>query len=202
MDKTTSCVVYWLYNNRCICPWRHGYIGISRNWLKRLKRHRTNRGDFQWKHFFTGSVEDCMTIERQLRPRPGIGWNEAPGGEYGGGSAPKKEQTRELMRQAALHRYTDPAERERTSAVVKTALKNVDRSGTNNSNYGKQTSEAAKEKMRTKIIKRGGIAGSNNPMFGRKRTEAERRAISISTKLNTPRGDDHWIRKRKRTNTD
>jgi hypothetical protein len=179
MDKTTSCLVYWLYDNHCVCPWRHGYVGISANWSRRLKRHRSNRGAFQWKHLFVGSIDDCLNLERRLRPQPGIGWNEAPGGEYGGGSAPKKQKTRELMRKSALLRYTDPAERERTALIVREALKEIDRSGPANSNYGKTTSEATKKKMRLKIQERGGVAGPNNPIFGKPRPDHVKNAIRL-----------------------
>lgn len=212
MVKTTSCIVYWLRDNTCVCPWRHGYIGISINWPRRLKRHRTNlgRNTFEFDHLFVGSIEECKGLERSLRPTPGIGWNEAPGGIHGGGAAPKKERTRELMRIAALKRYTDPSERERTSLVVKEGLKGIDRAGTQNSHFGKPHSEKTKDKIRQRIKERGGMAGANNPMFGRKRTPAERQAISEGTKRagrltpeqrlrqiqNTLRGDTHPRRRR------
>jgi hypothetical protein len=165
MDKTTSCLVYWLHDDRCVCPWRHGYIGISTNWFRRLKRHRTNLGVFQWKHLFTGSIEQCLKLERQLRPKPGIGWNEAPGGWPGGGAAPKKRTTRELMRAAALRRYADPAERERTKLIVRAVFKNIDRTGASNGHFGKSTTEAAKQKMRDAIAARGGVSGKRNPNY-------------------------------------
>ncbi len=218
MAKTqSSCVVYWLKDLHCLCPWRHGYIGISTNWALRLKRHRTTRGrnSFYFEHLFWGSLKECMKLEQRLRPRPGIGWNEAAGGIHGGGKAPKKERTRTLMRLAALDRYTDPLERERTSRFVKEGLKDIDRRGSNNAHFGKPHSEEAKEKIRQRIKDRGGVAGGSNPMFGRKRTDEQRRAISEGTKraieraggltpdqrqrqaANTLRGDRHPKRRAK-----
>jgi hypothetical protein len=74
MHKDLGCVVYWLHDRNCECPWRHGYIGISARW-------------------------------------------------------------------------------------------EVDRSGANNSRFGKPVSEATKEKMRQRIAERGGVDGPNNPNF-------------------------------------
>ena len=179
MAKTTSCVVYWLRDERCICPWRHGYIGISERWPRRLIRHRRESPrSFEWKILFEGSVEECMKLEGLFRSRPMTGWNLASGGIKGGGTAPKKEPTREKMRAAALARYTKPGEKEYTSRAVKRGLKGVNRSGANNANFGKHMSEAAKDKVRAKIVERGWIS----PTKGRQRTDAEKRAISEGTK--------------------
>lgn len=69
------------------------------------------------------------------------------------------------MRQAAIARYAKPGEKEQTSKAVKRGLKNVDRSGTNNSMFGRRMSEATKEKIRDRIEERGGISGKNNPNY-------------------------------------
>ena len=157
-----------------------------------------------------------MKLEQRLRPRPGIGWNEAAGGIHGGGKAPKKERTRTLMRLAALDRYTDPLERERTSRFVKEGLKDIDRRGSNNAHFGKPHSEEAKEKIRQRIKDRGkkGLLAARIRISGRKRTDEQRRAISEGTKraieraggltpdqrqrqaANTLRGDRHPKRQR------
>jgi hypothetical protein len=63
-----------------------------------------------------------------------------------------------------LKRYADPAQHKRTSRAVKKGLKNVDRSGPNNSRFGKHLSEETKEKIRQRIAERG-ITGSNNPNY-------------------------------------
>jgi hypothetical protein len=83
MDKTTSCVIYWLHDDRCICPWRHGYIGISTRYVFRLRYHRRDKRwppNFQATVLFTGSLLECRKLEYRLRPHLGIGWNENPGG--------------------------------------------------------------------------------------------------------------------------
>jgi hypothetical protein len=90
---------------------------------------------------------------------------------------PKKKSTRELMQQAALLRYTKPGERERTTAAVQKAFKNIDRSGTNNNRFGKPCSEITKQRMRDQITNRGGVAGANNPMFGKPRSQDIKNAI-------------------------
>ena len=78
---------------------------------------------------------------------------------------PKSRKTRERMREAALRRYRDPVEREKTRAAVKKAFETIDRSGANNGHYGKPLSEATKQKIRDRLIERGGYAGSRNPNF-------------------------------------
>jgi hypothetical protein len=156
-----ECVVYWLYDDQCVCPWRHGYIGISRRWLNRLKRHRAlRRRSFKWRILFSGTTADCLLIERTLRPTFGIGWNEAPGGEYGGGSAPKKQTTKEKMRLAALRRYFDPSEKIKMQLLVKAAFVGIDRSGVNNSHFGKPVSDEGKRRISE--ARKGKALGNQN----------------------------------------
>lgn len=86
-------VVYWLYNDRCVCYWRHGYIGVSGRFNYRLSQHRRGHGqyavalpsNFQWKILFTGTREECFAVEEHFRPLPLIGWNIARGGASGRG---------------------------------------------------------------------------------------------------------------------
>lgn len=200
---TTSCVVYWLRDEQCICPWRHGYIGISTNHRHRISNHRGNRSfpKFTFQILFVGSPAECRVLEYKLRPGPKIGWNRGAGGgkprfgipdtvtalqnksaarrrflskpeaseilraAYAKSSAtqkgktipwadkiaktltghirtsasrakqsaklkgkPKSAEWREKMRQAALARYRDPAEHERTSRAVKEGLRRRSRS--------------------------------------------------------------------------
>lgn len=171
MAKTTSCVVYWLHDQFGVCWWRHGYIGVTQAWPRRFYRHRSESkflpNHFEGEIIFKGSIKQCLALEQQLRPVAGIGWNRFPGGlsGYAAKGIPKSPEQREKMRAAALRRYSDPAERERTQAAVKEALKGIDRSGAANSMYGKHQSEAAKQKIRTKIAERGGFTGANNPNY-------------------------------------
>jgi hypothetical protein len=86
MAKAT-CVIYWLHDSRCVCPWRHGYIGIS-TWLQhRLAAHRRGQGtsarvpaNFSYQILFKGTAAECRALEYKLRPHFDIGWNHNPGG--------------------------------------------------------------------------------------------------------------------------
>jgi hypothetical protein len=155
-----ECVVYWLFDDKCVCPWRHGYVGISRTLTTRLRRHRATRRSFEWKILFKGSLEQCLKLERVMRPVFGIGWNEAPGGEYGGGSAPKKESTKRKMSDAALRRYQDQNERARMQKIVKNAFIGIDRTGPNNSHYGRSLSDD--QRMRISVARTGKGVGNQN----------------------------------------
>ena len=81
MDKTTSFCVYWLYDDNCICLERHGYVGISKNYLHRVGQHRSARR-FPWNSqvIFRGTQAECKRLENKLRPKRYIGWNIAVGG--------------------------------------------------------------------------------------------------------------------------
>lgn len=88
MDKTTSCVVYWLFDGRCVCPWHHGYIGISICFEHRLAAHRRGlwKGarwrprEFNIQILFSGTRNECRSLEFKMRPHFDIGWNRNPGG--------------------------------------------------------------------------------------------------------------------------
>jgi hypothetical protein len=165
-------VVYWLHDAQCVSPKTDGYIGVSNNPTKNAWRYRQAKKfgdkDFQLKILFWGSKNECLSVERQLRPRPGIGWNKGAGGFHDGTGSrgvPKSPEQREKMRQAALARYVDPSEHARTSKAVKHGLRNVDRSGANNSMFGREMSEETKQKIRDRIEERGGISGKHNPNY-------------------------------------
>jgi hypothetical protein len=81
MDKTTSCVIYWLTDSRCVCPWRHGYIGISTRYSIRLRQHKRKwPTTFKAQILFAGTLSECRALEFKFRPHANIGWNENPGG--------------------------------------------------------------------------------------------------------------------------
>lgn len=114
-----TCVVYWLFDARCVCPWKHGYIGITVNFKNRLKNHRRKFGQaFNHQILFRGSNDDCLLLEVKMRPRPFIGWNWAEGGTPIS-RAPKSAEHRWKMKEAALRRYADPAERTKMSEIQK-----------------------------------------------------------------------------------
>jgi len=166
-------LVYWLYDDKCICYARHGCIGAVKKvrlWSRLAQHQKSTRitKDFRYKILFAGSQKQALAIEAMLRPKPHTGWNVGVGGFANGGGLkgiPKPPEQREKQRLAALARYARPGEKEKTSKAVKRGLKHVDRSGSNNANYGKHQSEATKEKVRAKIIERGGVSGANNPNY-------------------------------------
>jgi hypothetical protein len=111
------CVVYWLFDTACVCPWKHGYIGVTVNLRNRLKWHRAKQERiFEYRILFEGTEQECYALEAAMRPEAFIGWNMALGGE-GGSRQPRSPETRQRMREAALRRYADPAERAKMSAV-------------------------------------------------------------------------------------
>jgi hypothetical protein len=173
MTKPTIGVVYWLFDERCVCLWRHGYVGVSVTWPRRLWRHRAEStflpDKFAGKVLFRGPISRCLEIEHQLRPTPAIGWNRVPGGLSGHAQkgVQKSPEHREKIRQAALRRWadTDQAGRDKHSKTVSKSLEKVDRSGANNASYGKHQSEETKQKVRDRITERGGVSGANNPNF-------------------------------------
>jgi NUMOD3 motif len=76
-----ECIVYWLYDDRCVCPWRHGYIGISSDLKGRLKNHRRKfKNGFSLMILFRGTPHECRAFEWRMRPVNGIGWNKTRGG--------------------------------------------------------------------------------------------------------------------------
>jgi hypothetical protein len=73
--------VYWLYDDRCDNPWRHGYVGVTACLKTRLRAHRSNKNrNFKCQILFNGDINVCYELEADFRPAPGIGWNQAPGG--------------------------------------------------------------------------------------------------------------------------
>jgi hypothetical protein len=75
----SEAVVYWLFDETCICPRLHGYVGISARFLKRLKDHR-DKPPFQHAILLRGAEAECFALEQQLRPHHRIGWNRSKGG--------------------------------------------------------------------------------------------------------------------------
>lgn len=166
-------LVYWINDDSCTLHREHGLIGVtmaSRLYF-RLRQHEASRRipkPFRYEIIFRGSQKEALALEAELRPRPGIGWNVGVGGfPHGGGlrGVPKSPEHRAKQNAAALARYAKPGEKEKTSKAVKRGLKNVNRTGVNNSNYGKTMSEETKNKIRQRIIERGGVSGSKNPNY-------------------------------------
>jgi hypothetical protein len=164
--------VYWLYSDHGTNPRLHGYVGVTCSLFRRIWHHH-NRGlpAFKVKILLRGTQDQCLELEKRLRPTQDIGWNTRAGGptyqgngksqiidisdtRERGANKPKSAETRAKMRASALARYADPAERSKTQKAVKKAFENIDRSGKNNSRFGKHCSEETKQRMRDTIAKR------------------------------------------------
>lgn len=79
--------VYWIRNAECTDIRFHGYIGVSKDPLKRFKQHLRNNSRIpnnSWLEIiFSGSRHECFKFEESLRPSKNIGWNRAVGGAQG-----------------------------------------------------------------------------------------------------------------------
>jgi hypothetical protein len=118
---------------------------------------------------FKGTIKQCLDVERNLRPTANIGWNKLPGGLAGHANkgVPKSPEHREKIRQASLKRWANPKEKKRMVKIMKQTVNRLsrDRTGSNNPNFGKTMSEETKQKIRDRIIDRGGYSGKRNPNY-------------------------------------
>jgi NUMOD3 motif len=84
MDDRPS-VVYWLHDAGCSDPATDGYIGVTCRFESRIREHRKPGkfpNGFQVSVLFRGTRKDCVSKEKQYRPRPHVGWNYASGGHH------------------------------------------------------------------------------------------------------------------------
>lgn len=91
--------LYWIHDDKCVCPQRHGYVGITKNLHGRFKGHSKRFPGAKQKVLFSGSRFECMKAEYLLRPDPFVGWNRARGGQK---SMPMSEAAKEKVRAAKL----------------------------------------------------------------------------------------------------
>jgi hypothetical protein len=185
--------VYWLYDDTCTQPSESGYIGCCSRLDVRLRAHRQGHGthkgavnvpaDFKVAVLFVGPENECLAHENLFRPGPNIGWNIRPGGlpsargtkhtaefkRWHAEAASKRfkgvrksPEQKANMSAAAFARYADPAEHEKTSRAL---IGKIDNRGKRNPMFGRHMSEATKEKIRAKILERGGVSGKNNPRY-------------------------------------
>ena len=89
--------VYWLYANDGDKIFTDGYVGISKNTKTRIYQHKKRFGEFKHKVIFYGSLQQCLALEFQLRPVPGIGWNRACGG-FEGYRLGHSEETKNVLK--------------------------------------------------------------------------------------------------------
>jgi len=151
------CFVYWIYDDSCIDEKLHGYVGVSYNPEKRYKIHiKRNRVPSQssLKILFEGARNKCFEFERSMRPAKFIGWNNAIGGSHGWRIGfNHNEVTKEKMRQAWSN------ERREKASILR-----------------KQINLKLRGQIRPKQSE--AMKGENNPIFGTKRPQHVRNAIS------------------------
>jgi len=119
--------VYWLFDETCICPRLHGYVGITVNARKRFAEHRrTRKIVFKTAILFEGDREACLSVERELRPDHGIGWNRVRGGAHDSpaGSKPTlSDEHRKRLAELARARFAGkPKSQEQRQKMRETAL--------------------------------------------------------------------------------
>lgn len=83
-----ECHTYWIYDEECLRPEDHGYIGVAtvKRFAARCCEHcRSKRfpTDSKIRIIFTGNIEGAYLYEAVLRPYPNMGWNKAAGGARG-----------------------------------------------------------------------------------------------------------------------
>lgn len=130
--------VYWLYKDETDNIFKDGYVGISKNSKVRFYQHKKRFGEFKTKIIFYGSLEQCLALEFQLRPTPGIGWNKACGGFEGY----RLGHSKETINLIKLKRATQiaPMSGKSHSEAAKTKIKN--------SNIGKIRSNETKARIK------------------------------------------------------
>lgn len=80
--------LYWIYDETCNVAAVDGYVGVTEDVNKRLKAHLRKTKNItgklvKIKILHEGSRRECFDKEKELRPVPNIGWNNAVGGSHG-----------------------------------------------------------------------------------------------------------------------
>ena len=93
--------VYWIHKPDQKDEYNEGYIGVSKNPNKRWIQHRTDaannrhpnnylqnaiikyKDSLVYEVIFGGTEQQCFEYEKELRPKPSIGWNLMSGGPIG-----------------------------------------------------------------------------------------------------------------------
>jgi len=157
-----ECVLYWLFDENCVCLWRHGYVGVSTKFEGRLKSHRKSRifpRGFSYRILFRGSSKECRRLEWILRPGCQIGWNSHPGGGMVRLGSVHTSKAKQRMSESAKRRLPisdETREKLRTASLGKT----------NSGRLGQKKSDEEKSK----------ISKAN---LGKKRTDETLRKLSV-----------------------
>jgi len=173
MAQHGPCCVYWLHDANCVCPWRHGYVGVTDRWPTRLREHRKSRkfpiaidGDV----LFIGAPWECTILEHKLRPDFNIGWNFLPGG---------------IVNPVPLGTRRSDADRAAISKGVKAAGPLTPEQRARqiaNTGRGKTHPNFGKPRWITNPQLGKNQNGERNPFFGKKHSEetrAKQRAIKL-----------------------
>jgi hypothetical protein len=156
--------VYWLFDETCVCVWRHGYVGITARLPARLKNHRQRLGRvFQHQTLFVGTKAECRALEWKLRPGFNVGWNKNPGGmtsprlgvivplhvrqkqsEAAKRRQPMSDTTREKLRIASIGRTNKGRLGQRKSAEERAKIAN--------SHRGMKASEETRQKLSERMV--------------------------------------------------
>lgn len=129
-----ECILYWLFDDQCVCLQRHGYVGITHEWKKRMERHRRRFGDhIRIAVLFRGTKAECRKFEWQLRPRRFIGWNVNPGGMGGARGVKRSEAARQRIRDSLQNKPP-------MSEATKQKLRIASTGRTNNGRVGQKKS--------------------------------------------------------------
>ena len=80
--------LYWIYDKTCNDIMIDGYIGVTEDVSIRVNGHKRKTEnlidkDISVKIIYEGPRLECFLKEKELRPKPGIGWNRAVGGSHG-----------------------------------------------------------------------------------------------------------------------
>ena len=157
--------VYWIYDNTCIDPSKDGYIGVTHNVQNRYKTHLRNGRvpiGSTFKILLESSREICFLYEKELRPIKNIGWNNAPGGSHGwqiGFS--HTEETKTLLKEKWTKERKEKASKFR-------------------SEYNKKLKGQKRPKQSSSMT------GSKNPIYGTKRPNNVKLAVSEAHKGKSP----------------
>jgi|ERR1017187_4140587 hypothetical protein len=112
--------LYWIHLPEHTDILLEGYIGVSRDPIRRLSNHKTGKRNPHLTNAFAkykdiihtillqGEEEYCYEIEEKLRPTINIGWNITSGGNrppilYGENNHMKQPEYRELTRQRNIN---------------------------------------------------------------------------------------------------
>ena len=198
-NGSPECILYWLFDDSCICLWRHGYIGITTNWIKRLQRHRrTMARAFRFAILYRGSKQECRKLEHQLRPHRHIGWNVAPGGNLARFGAQHSDEAKKRMSIAATQRSPPSEETRERLRIASTGRTNKGRVGQKKSEQERAKISRSKtgKKMSEEFCRKNAERNLGNTHHrGHRHSEEAKQTISAK-KIGVPIHSDQFKKRR------